>query len=74
MVLPQSPNDQKKIIQLEETIAHQINTIEELSNTVAEQWLEIDKINKKLNALTNRFIELEEAAGSAPENIKPPHY
>lgn len=59
---------------LEIRAAEQDKTIEELSGQVAEQWKVIDKMQKKLDALTERFLTLEEQATPAIEATKPPHW
>ncbi len=62
------------IINLEITVSHQGQTIDELSAAVAEQWKLIDRLQKKLDALTSRFLELEETAAPGVEVTKPPHW
>lgn len=64
----------QNITQLEELVAHQTIMIEDLSTTVAKQWDQMDKMRIKLDALTTRFLNLEDASGPAHENTKPPHY
>lgn len=62
------------IVSLEEKLAHQAKTIDELSDTIARQWTEIDRMRQQLEALTKRFLELEAVAGPTPENTRPPHW
>ncbi len=64
----------ERITQLEELVSHQAKTIEELSAMVARQWDELDKAKRKLDALTKRFLDLEEATAPGIEVTKPPHY
>ena len=59
---------------LEIRSAEQEKTIEELSAQIAEQWKTIDRLQKKLDALANRFLALEEQAAPEIEARKPPHY
>jgi SlyX protein len=59
---------------LEMRSAEQEKTIEELSAQIAEQWNTIDRLQKKLEALTNRFLALEEQTAPPIEARKPPHY
>ena len=66
--------DETRLTALEEQIAHQAVTIEELSATIARQWEQMDKMKLKLDALTRRFLDLEEATAPSPEITKPPHY
>jgi SlyX protein len=59
---------------LEMRSAEQEKTIEELSAQIAEQWQTIDRLQKKLDALANRFLALEEQTAPPIEARKPPHY
>lgn len=59
---------------LEIRAAEQERTIEELSVQIAEQWKVIEKLQKKLDALTDRFLALEDQAAPPIEAAKPPHY
>jgi SlyX protein len=63
-----------QIVNLEITVSHQGKTIDELSAAVAEQWTVIDRLQKTLDALTSRFLELEETAAPGVEVTKPPHW
>lgn len=63
-----------RITQLEETIAHQAKTIEELSDQLAEQWKVVEQVRAKLDRLTERFLNLEEQSLEAPAITRPPHY
>jgi SlyX protein len=63
-----------RIMDLETLVTHQARTIEELSSMVAEQWQLIDAMRGKLDALTERFMALEEQAIGQPEAGKPPHW
>ena len=59
---------------LEIRSAEQEKVIEELSGQIAEQWKVIERLQHKLDALTGRFLELEEQwAGEIPVT-KPPHW
>ncbi len=62
------------IVSLQIAVAHQGKTIDELSTAVAEQWTLIDRLQKKLDALASRFLELEETAAPGIEATKPPHW
>lgn len=59
---------------LEMRAAEQERTIEELSGQIAEQWKVIERMQRKLDVLTTRFLALEEHATPAPEATKPPHW
>ena len=63
-----------RIIALEETVAHQVKTIEELSDQLAEQWKVVEQTRAKLDRLTERFLNLEGQSLEAPAITRPPHY
>jgi len=63
-----------RLIALEIRAAEQEKTIEELSGQIAEQWKVIDRLHKKLDALTERFLVLEEQATPEIQATKPPHW
>lgn len=67
-------NTDERITRLEETVAHQAKTIEELSDQLAEQWKVVEQARAKLDRLTERFLTLEEQSFDAPAITKPPHY
>ncbi len=64
----------ERIARLEEHAAHQANTIEELSDQLAEQWRVVEQLRTKLDRLTERFLVLEEGSLEAPAVTRPPHY
>jgi len=63
-----------RITKLEEIVAHQAKTIEELSDQLAEQWKVVEQTRAKLDRLTERFLSLEEQSLEAPAVTRPPHY
>lgn len=67
-------SDEQRLTELEIHIAGQHRIIEELSSVVAEQWKTIDQISAKLNALTSRFLALEEQGAPETPVTKPPHW
>jgi SlyX protein len=67
-------DNNERITRLEETVAHQAKTIEELSDQLAEQWTVVEQTRAKLDRLTERFLNLEEQSIEAPANTRPPHY
>ena len=69
MVMPED-----RLTTLEIRAAEQERTIEELSGQIAEQWKVIERLQKKLDALTERFLSLEEVATPGHEITKPPHW
>jgi len=73
-VLKGNGMNEERIVQLEILAAEQEKTIAELSGEIAEQWKVINKLQKKLDALINRFLELEEQAAPEIPVTKPPHW
>lgn len=67
-----SPADRLTTLEIRST--EQDKTIEELSSQIAEQWKVIDRLSKKLDALTERFLTLEEQAAPGHEITRPPHW
>ncbi|GAJ96223.1 SlyX family protein [Agrobacterium sp. SHOUNA12C] len=67
-------DEQSRITTLEELVAYQAKTIEELSDQVAEQWKVVEQMRLKLDRLAERFLTLEEQTMDAPAITKPPHY
>ncbi len=65
---------EERITQLEILAAEQEKTIGELSDQIAEQWKEIEALRKKLDALTERFLVLEEQTAPEIPVTKPPHW
>lgn len=65
---------ESRLVHLEETVAHQARTIEELSDQLAEQWKVVEQTRAKLDRLTERFLTLEEQARDAAPATRPPHY
>ncbi|MBZ9851589.1 SlyX family protein [Mesorhizobium sp. CA14] len=66
------PDD--RLTTLEIRAAEQEKTIEELSGQIAEQWKAIERMERKLAALADRFLELEEQTASDVPVTKPPHW
>jgi SlyX protein len=60
---------------LEVRVAYQDQMIEDLNQTVIDQWKKIDALRRQLNELLDRVQEVEDSTGrpSAPEP-PPPHY
>jgi len=63
-----------RLTTLEIRAAEQERTIEDLSGQVAEQWKTIDRMQKKLDVLAERFLALEEQAAPDVPVTKPPHW
>ena len=67
-----TPDD--RIIALEMRAAEQEKTIEELSGQIAEQWKTIDRLEKTVQALAERFLALEEHTAPEIPVTRPPHW
>ena len=63
-----------RIVQLKILAAEQEKTIAELSEQIVEQWKTIERQQKKLDALVERFLALEEQAAPDVPVTKPPHW
>jgi SlyX protein len=67
-----TPDD--RLTTLEIRAAEQEHTIEELSGQIAEQWKTIERMQKKLDTLAERFLVLEEQTAPDTPVTKPPHW
>jgi SlyX protein len=67
-----TPADRTTTLEIRAT--EQERTIEELSGQIAEQWKVIEKLQKKVDTLTERFLTLEEQSAPTIEATKPPHW
>lgn len=63
-----------RLTALEMRHAEQERVIAELSDQLAEQWKTLDRLQKKLDVLTERFLALEEQATPDVPVTKPPHW
>ncbi|EJM99603.1 SlyX family protein [Phyllobacterium sp. YR531] len=63
-----------RLTRLEILVTEQEKTIDELSGQLAEQWKTIEAMRRKLDALTDRFLMLEEQSADDIPVTKPPHY
>jgi SlyX protein len=59
---------------LEMRNAEQERTIAELSDQLTAQWKTIERMQKKLDALTERFLALEEQTQPETPVTRPPHW
>ncbi|MBA8899548.1 MULTISPECIES: SlyX family protein [unclassified Phyllobacterium] len=66
--------DTDRVTKLEVLVTEQEKTIEELSTQIAEQWRVIEGMRRKLDALTDRFLVLEEQTAPDVPVTKPPHW
>ncbi len=60
---------------LEERIAHLILAVDDLSDVVARQATEIDRLTRRVQMLMEREADREaQGMGSAEANVPPPHW
>ena len=59
-----------RIMALEETVAHQTRTIEELSDQVAQQWRLIEQLRRALDSMGDHMADMAEPTPVT----RPPHY
>ncbi|MCO4317097.1 SlyX family protein [Phyllobacterium sp. 21LDTY02-6] len=67
-------DDRERLTQLEVLVTEQERTIEEMSGQIADQWKLLEGMQRKLDALTDRFLALEEQAAPDIPITRPPHY
>jgi SlyX protein len=63
-----------RIDQLEERIAHLMRAVEDLSDVLARQTRELDRVLRLTQLLVEREAEREAMGGSPEANVKPPHW
>ncbi|WP_295732903.1 SlyX family protein [uncultured Bartonella sp.] len=66
--------EKDRLTEVEIKLAEQERLVDELSAVLAEQWKTIDQMDKKLTALTKRFLELEEQSQPDIPVTRPPHW
>ena len=66
-------SDSSRLIENETKISYLIKDIEDLSDVVAKQGLELEKINKKISFLIQKVTERDEISGVVLGD-KPPHW
>jgi len=65
----------RDVTELEERIAHLMRAVDDLSDVVAMQGREIDRLTRLTQMLAQREADREEAGLDAPAaNVKPPHW
>jgi len=64
----------ERLVDLEVLAAEQERTIAELSEQIAQQWKTIGELRRKLDALTDRFLALEEQTAPDIPVTRPPHW
>ena len=66
--------NENKLRMLEERIAHQDKTIEELSEQLSRQWKQIDGLTQAVKQFSAQIAELEETVVPSAPVTKPPHW
>ena len=67
-------SDKDRLDDLETLCAHQAQEIEQLSETVKEQWQKIDQLTAAMMRFRDRLSEVEDSSAGPHVNTKPPHY
>ncbi len=62
-----------RIDAMEVRLTYQDMTIETLNQTITAQWVEIDRLTRRITELKERLQEAESNA-PGPVNERPPHY
>ncbi len=58
----------------EERIAHLTRAVDDLSDVVARQAKELDRLTRLVGLLAEREAEREGQGGAPEANVKPPHW
>ena len=64
----------KRVEVLEERVAHLMRGVEDLSDVVAAQALEVDRLTRLVGMLAEREADREAAGDPASPNVRPPHW
>ncbi|MBD1203132.1 MAG: SlyX family protein [Rhodobacteraceae bacterium] len=63
------------MVELEERVAHLMRAVDDLSDVVAGQAKELERLTRLVTLLVEREAEREAMAGEGPAaNVKPPHW
>ena len=63
------------MVELEERVAHLMRAVDDLSDVVARQGKEIDRLSRLVQLLVEREAEREAMGMDGPAaNVKPPHW
>ena len=63
------------MVELEERVAHLMRAVDDLSDVVAAQAKELERLTRLVQLLVEREAERESMAGDAPAaNVPPPHW
>ena len=63
-----------RIEALEMSRAHQERAVEDLSEALAEQWKQIEALNRQVVRLGDQLQEAQASAGGGEAEPPPPHY
>ena len=67
----------KKVIELEEKLAHLDHTVEELNNVIFRQMQKIDELEEMLKHLSSQIRQMNDKQDSGDNEVindRPPHY
>lgn len=64
----------RRIEKLEELAAFQERTIEDLGNTITEQWRQIEALRRELANMGAQLRDIEANAAAPQSEPPPPHY
>jgi SlyX protein len=59
---------------LEERVAHLMRAVDDLSDVVARQAKELDRLTRLVGLLAEREADRESSGGAPEANVKPPHW
>jgi SlyX protein len=68
------PDPSPTVTHLEERLTHLQRAHDELSDVVASQGRQIDRLTRSLQLLAERDAERQAGAEAAPAHERPPHY
>lgn len=63
-----------RLTALEERLAHQDRMIDDLSAVIADQWRQIDRLKRRVEAIDDQMAAVEQLARSGKAEPPPPHY
>ncbi len=70
-----SEADEERLVGVETQLAHQGQTIDELSAVISKQWSLLERLERRLERIESRLLEMEGAVAAAgPPEPPPPHY
>ena len=65
---------EQRLTQLEELVTHQAVLIEEMSAQLHDDYIERQKLERRVGVLLERLKQIETETTGAPDAEKPPHY